>query len=92
MSKRKHRRHARGNQPVDSGFKEVDLRIYLSWPWDIQLQYCAMRDMDSAEKAQTEDEAEWFRNRAQSFLQELANGQRLYAERAKGKSEEGKGA
>lgn len=77
MSKQKRvKHHNKGTQPVDNKFKEVDMRTFLSWPWAMQMQYCAMRDMDSAEKVESEDQREWYQQRAQSYLDDLAAGNR----------------
>ena len=52
---------------------EVPQSIYLSWPTATQLAYCAARDIDSADRAETADEIEWFLARAKSY-QEMVNG------------------
>jgi len=89
MSKQKKvKHHKKGTQPVDSKFREVDMAIFSRWPWAMQMQYLAMRDMDSAEKATSQDQREWYQQRAQSYLDDLAAGQVSVYEQPKGQSEE----
>lgn len=48
-------------------WREVPQVIFLSWSKKMQLGYCAARDIDSAGRADTVEEIEWFLARAKSY-------------------------
>jgi hypothetical protein len=55
-----------------SEWREVPQALFDSWPVGRQLAYCRDRDMDGALYAPTDEEALWFKARADWYSQELS--------------------
>jgi len=54
-----------------SEWREVPQALFDSWPMGRQLAYCRDRDMDGALYAPTDEEALWFKARADWYSQEI---------------------
>lgn len=57
-------------EPEPQVWSEIPAAVFLSWPVGMQLEYCARRDDDAASKADTPEEAAWYRERAQGYRDE----------------------
>lgn len=64
-----------GNTDEDlDDWAEVPHARFLSWSNAMQLHYCWRRDLDAATRAENNNDAKFFLERAVSYKQELNNG------------------
>jgi len=52
-------------------WREIPQALFLSWPRRKQLAYCARRDEHSSTEADSPADAEWFRQRARQYREEM---------------------
>lgn len=55
-----------------SEWREVSLDVFLHWSEKQKLEYCAARDLDSAEFADNETDMQWFLERAKWYAERAA--------------------